>query len=148
MGRFIAGVVVGYIVMFVFVFVTFTVSYLAMGTEGAFKPGSYDVSALWMLLSIVLGIVAGILAGVVASTMARRYRGAVGLAVVVLVLGLAMAIPAVTGSDEDTPQVRAADVGITQAMADAKQPTWMVLLNPVLGAISVLVGGKLRRSQA
>jgi cytochrome bd-type quinol oxidase subunit 2 len=145
MGRLIAAIVVGYIVMFAFVFVTFSVAYLLMGTEGAFRPGSYEVSGLWVVLSLVLGIAAAVVAGVVASVLARSMRGPRALAVVVLVLGLAMAIPALTKSSPEQPEVRTAEVGNMEAMQYAKQPTWMVLLNPFLGAFGVLVGGMLRK---
>lgn len=39
MGKKILAVVVGYIAMVAFIFISFTISYLAMGTDGAFKPG-------------------------------------------------------------------------------------------------------------
>jgi cytochrome bd-type quinol oxidase subunit 2 len=148
MGRLIAAIIVGYIVMFVFVFVTFSAAYLAMGTDGAFQPGSYEVSGLWIALSIGLGIVASIVAGVVASAMARSAKGPRALAVVVLVLGLAMAIPSLSkNADENRPEVRTGEVGNMEAMQYARQPTWMVFLNPFLGAAGVLIGGALRKQR-
>jgi cytochrome bd-type quinol oxidase subunit 2 len=148
MGRLIAAIVVGYIVMFVFIFVTFSAAYLAMGTDGAFQPGSYEVSGLWIVLSLVLGIAASIVAGIVAAALARGVRGSRALAVVVLILGLAMAIPSLSDSAGDRPEVRSADVGNMEAMKYAHQPTWMALLNPFLGAVFVVVGGTLRKQRS
>jgi cytochrome bd-type quinol oxidase subunit 2 len=145
MGRLIGAVVLGYVIMMVFVFATFSAAYLAMGTEGSFKPDSYDVSTLWVALSIGLGLVAAILGGWVAAAVARGPKGSHVLAVVVFVVGIVMALPAVTSPPEDRQEVRGAEVGNLEAMQYAKQPTWMLLFNPVLGAVGALVGGRLRK---
>jgi hypothetical protein len=34
-----------------------------------------------------------------------------------------------------------------EAMQNAKQPAWIVLLNPLLGAAGVLVGARLKRGR-
>jgi cytochrome bd-type quinol oxidase subunit 2 len=148
MGRVIAAIVVGLVVMYVFVFVTFSAVYLAMGTDKAFQPQSFNVSGPWIAVSIGLGVVASIVAGVVASLLARGPRGPRALAAAVLVLGLAMAIPSLSGSATDRPATRTADVGNMEAMKYAQKPTWMLLLNPFLGAAGVLVGGALRRQRS
>ena len=44
MGRAILSVIVGYVVMFLVVFVGLTGAYLLLGQERAFKPGVYDVT--------------------------------------------------------------------------------------------------------
>lgn len=46
MFRPIAAVILGYLAMFVMVFGSFTVAYLLMGADNAFKPGVYEPSAL------------------------------------------------------------------------------------------------------
>lgn len=145
MGRLLGAVILGYVVMMVFVFATFSAAYLAMGTEGSFKPGSYDVSTLWVALSIGLGLIAAILGGWVAAAVTRGPKGSNVLAVVVLVVGIVMALPAVTSPPEDRPEVRAEQVGNLEAMQYAKQPTWMLFFNPVLGAFGALIGGRLRK---
>jgi hypothetical protein len=71
--RAAGSVVVGYLVMFVVVFATFTVAYLAMGTEGAFRPGTYDVTALWLIVSLLLSFVAATVGGLVCATIARSW---------------------------------------------------------------------------
>lgn len=140
--RAIGAVVLGYIVMVVVVFATFTGAYFAMGADGAFKPGSYDVSGLWLVASFVLGIVAAVAGGFVAAAIARGGKAPMVLAGIVLVLGLLSAIP-VLMSDEP-PAVREGTVGNIEAMQNARQPGWVALLNPFVGALGVVIGARLK----
>jgi hypothetical protein len=144
MGRTIAAVIVGYIAMFAVVFIGLTVAYLVMGTDGAFKPGSYDVSLAWIVVMIVVGLVAAVLGGLVAGAIARKPSGPVALAVVVLILGILAAIPVFTAEPAGP---RTADVGNMDAMMKAVQPVWAALLNPVLGAVGVLIGGSFMKER-
>lgn len=144
MGRLIGGVVAGYLLIFVLVFVSFSLGYLVVGVDGAFQPGTYDVSALWILISFALGFGAAVAGGVVCAAIARTPTGPRSLAVVVLVLGFLLAIPVVLGASE-APAVREASVGALAAMQNARQPVWIALLNPIVGAVGVLLGGGLRR---
>jgi hypothetical protein len=147
MARGIIGVVVGYVTMAVFIFVTFTVVYLLMGTDGAFEPGSYEVSSLWILASIGLGLIAAVLGGFVCAVITRQPRAPVILAVVVLVLGVTLVIPTLGGSGETRSAPRPADVDAMEAMRIADQPPWVSLLNPLIGAVGVLLGARLRRNR-
>jgi magnesium-transporting ATPase (P-type) len=144
MGRAIASIIVGYLLMAILVFISFSVAYLVMGPDTSFKPGSYDVSAAWIVTSIVLSIVAAVAGGYVCAVIARSVKPARILAVVVVVLGLAMAIPALT-EGETAPGPRTAEVGTLEAAQYAQQPDWLTLLNPLLGALGVLLGAGLHR---
>lgn len=144
--RAIGSVVLGYLVMFVAVFATLSITYLILGTEHTFKPGSYDVSALWMVLSIVLSFAAAVLGGFVCAAVAKRPTPPKVLAAVVLVLGLALAIPVLTESDSESMQ-RPESVGNIEAMQHAKQPNWMALLNPFIGVAGVLVGARRKKGK-
>jgi hypothetical protein len=73
---------------------------------------------------------------------AKDARGPKWLAVLVLVLGLAFAIPVLQQAPVTEP--RTASVGNMEAMGKARQPPWAALLNPVIGVIGVLVGGRRR----
>lgn len=144
MGRNIAGVVIGYIVMFVVVMATFSVAYLALGAERAFKPGTYDVTGMWIVVSTLLSIAAAILGGVVAAKVGKGRRAASLLAVAVVILGVILAIPTLDAPPTDEP--RTGEVGNADAMMKAQQPPAISFLNPVLGALGVMVGGRLRKS--
>jgi hypothetical protein len=141
--RAIGSVILGYLVMAVTVFVTFSIAYLLLGTEGAFKPGSYDVSLLWMVLSIALSFAAAVLGGFVCAAVAKTSTPPKVLAAIVLILGLALAVPALTQGDVSPP--RSESLGNIEAMQNAQQPIWMALLNPLIGAAGVLVGARRRR---
>ncbi|MBD3404494.1 hypothetical protein GF420_16510 [candidate division GN15 bacterium] len=140
----ILGVIVGYIVMFVFVFITFGLAFMILGTEGSFKPGSYDVSGIWIVISIILGFIAAVLGGLVCTMISKNIKATMVLAAVVLVLGVAMAVPTLSDSGAADTQ-RAADVPMMEAMQKADQPSWLAFLNPILGAIGTMVGGRLRK---
>ena len=136
------AVVVGYVVMFICVFASFTAAYAFLGQEGAFRPGSYEVSGTWILLSCGLGFVAAAVGGLVCHEIAPGSRAPAVLALVVLILGLLLAIPAVIASRDPVPE-RHGVVGNLEAMNSARQPAWIALANPVLGAAGVLVGSRL-----
>jgi hypothetical protein len=141
--RTIGGVILGYVVMAVIVFCSLTAAYLAMGADAAFRPGSYDVSGLWIVVSIIVGLAAAIVGGWVSATVARDARAPKILAAVVFVLGLAVAIPVLTAPSAP-PKPRLGDVPNLQAMADAHTPAWIALLNPIVGAAGVMIGGRRR----
>lgn len=146
MVRAILGVILGYVVMFTAVFATFSGAYLAMGADAAFKPESYDVTPLWIAVSLVLGLGAALVGGWICAMVSRGGRAPLVLAGVVLVLGLAMAIPVLTGSAPEGPKVRTSDVGNMEAMQQAKQPDWITIVNPLIGAAGVLLGARRRKA--
>ena len=138
--RTIASVLLGYVAMAAVVFGGLTLAYLALGPGRAFRPGSYDVSALWIVLSIAIGFGAAVLGGWIARRVGRNDTAPRALAGVVLVLGLLLALPALLGTAE--PQgVRPDDLASMDAMRQARTPLWIMLLNPVIGAVGVLLGG-------
>lgn len=142
--RTIGGVIVGYVVMFLLVFVIFSLAYLSLGADGAFKPGLYEVSSLWLVISFAVGLIAAIAGGFVCALIAQNTKASLALAGLVLVLGLLSAIPVLTAND-NRPQIRTASVGNMEAMMNARQPSWVALLNPLIGAIGVLFGARLKK---
>ena len=144
MWRNTGAVIVGYMVLFAVVFVTFSIAFLMMGTNGAFVEGSYDVTVLWLLVSFVLGLIAAVAGGFVCAAVAKGPRTPLALAGLVLVLGLSMAVPVLTASGGGQPKTREADVGTLDAMQQAKQPVWVALANPFVGFIGVVIGARLK----
>ena len=141
MGRLILGVLAGYIVMAAFVFVTFSLLYLVLGTEGSFQPESYDVSLTWVIGSIVLGFMGAVLGGYVAVKVGRNLKTGVVFAVIVFLLGIGTAIMGMSDTFAASG-VRQGEVAMMDAMQTAKQPTWFMFLNPLLGVIGVLLGAR------
>jgi hypothetical protein len=144
MGRAIAGVIVGYVGMAGVVFVLFTLAYLALGASGSFKPDSYDVSTTWVLVSIVVGLLAGVAGGYVCALISKLPKPPLVLALIVLVLGVLSGIPVLL--DQSEPGPRTGEVSNFEAMTKAKQPAWIVMLNPILGVVGVLLGARLKRT--
>jgi len=64
--------------------------------------------------------------------------------VVIFVPGILMAIPALMGPPSSETEIRTAQVGNLEAMSKAKPPTWVNFMNPLIGAVGVLVGGRRR----
>lgn len=143
--RNIGGAVLGYVVMFAGVVVLMSVFWMAVGADGAFQPGSWEVSGTWSLGSIVVGLVAGILGGLVCAKVASDSRGVWMLIVLVVILGVATALTDAPAAGT-APAVRPSDVGMTEAMMSASQPVWLAWLNPVLGAVGAFLGARLVKS--
>lgn len=146
MMRAVASVVVGYVVMFATIFLTFSGLYLILGQERSFQPESYEPSVLWTVVSFALGIGAAVVGGVVAAGIARSATPPKVLAGLVLVIGLLSAAVVLTA---ETPAVaRTGEVGNLDAMTKARQPAWVALANPFVGFVGVLLGARLRRPRA
>jgi hypothetical protein len=141
MVRTIGSIVVGYLAMALVVFAGLTLAYLVVGPDRAFRPGVFDVSPLWVAISIVVGFGAAFLGGWLARRISGTVRGPQLLAGLVVILGLALALPALLG-DPAAAGMRADALGPFDAMMQAQTPLWLMLLNPVIGAIGVLVGGR------
>lgn len=147
--RLIGGVVFGYIVMGAVVFAGLSAAFVVFGPDRAFQPGVYDVSLLWVVTSLAIGFGAALIGGWLARTLARTVTGPRVLAAVVVVLGLALAL-STAFAETGATGMRTGEVGPFEAMQQAHTPLWIMLLNPLIGAAGVLIGGRAigRRSRA
>lgn len=147
MGRVVAAVIGGYVVMMAMVFVLSTVAWMAFGADRAFSAGTWDTTVLWIAVSLAFSLLAAVIGGLVCATFARGDRRAIrGLVLLVIVLGIVFAIPVVTrGAATAT---REGAVTMAQAMQNARQPVWVALLLPLLGAGGVLLGAGMRKQGA
>ncbi len=139
MGRAIASVVVGYVVMALIVFATFSLAFVAMGPDGVYRPGVYDVSGLWIACAFVLSFVAAWIGGYVAAVISKGGRPILVLIGLVIVLGVISAIMAGVGT-ADIPAVRETDPTVFEAMQVSKQPAWVAWLMPLIGALGAFFG--------
>ena len=139
--RNVGGAVLGYVVMALVVMVLFTGLWLALGAEGSFETGTWEVSWVWSLGSIVVGLLAGVLGGFVCSKVAVDDRGFWMLVVLVVILGVYSALNPVAGSAGPRPE----DVGVAEAMTGAQQPAWLGWLNPLLGVVGAWFGSRLAK---
>jgi cytochrome bd-type quinol oxidase subunit 2 len=145
----ILAVIASYVVMFIFMFAAFTGCYFALGTEGTFQTDSYNVTTVWIALTVVVCLLAGIVGGFLCAAISKSKRTCQIFAVIVFFIGLlACCIPAMQRSP-DAPNVRAGEVSNLDAMGLAVSPMWLNLLTPVISAAGVLLGARMKgRDQA
>ena len=142
--RSLAGVIAGCVLFTAFSFTTFAGAYFAFGTERTFKPDSYEVSMLWLLLSAVIGLAGSALAGYVCAAISRSKRICELLAGILLIGLVLFSMPKLR---DPTFHIRAGEISMTDAMSLAQMPTWLYLASPVLGAVGVLIGARKRLSR-
>ena len=142
--RAFLGLVVGYLVMAIFIAVVFMGAFLALGVERVFQPDSYEVSTLWLAISTGLSLCGAILGGYVCAAIGRSMRACQALAAIVVILGLLLCLPAMKRGSSG-PNVRAGEIPDLQAMRLGVMPIWAHLLTPVLGAVGILLGARLRK---
>lgn len=141
--RAASGIALGYLVMAFFVFATFSLTFVTLGADRSFQPGTYEVSEVWAFLSILLTLGAAIVGGFLCASVSRSRTAPIVLAALVLGMGIAGAL-LLPPSGDLAPQPRPGDVGNFEAMQNASTPPWIAWLNPFLGAAGVLAGAHLR----
>ena len=146
MRKNILSALAGYGVIFALVFGLMSVCWVVVGAEGAFEPESWQVSPLWIFLLLAAGFLAALAGGWTADHLSHSARGAQMLLGIVIILGLLVALPAMLGMGPDPDVVRPENVPMLEAMNKGQQPVWVALLNPVLGAMGVIFGSRLRNS--
>jgi hypothetical protein len=139
------GVIVGYILMFVLQVAAFMTIYTVMGADWSFKPASYQASTRWTVMQFVVVFVTAAIAGLVCVIIARGGKATLVLAAVVLVLGFALGVAGTAMRPADNHEVRTGNAANMEAMSKARHPLWVVFLGPVIAAVGVLAGGKLKR---
>jgi hypothetical protein len=145
--RTVGAVVLGYLAMAVLLGGVFHLMFIGMGSDRAFRPGSYEASDVWIWCSFAVGLLAAVVGGWVCAAVGKSRNAVLALAAVVILLGLLMAVPILAGLQGES-QARAGDVSNMDAMMKARTPGWVALLNPVVGAAGVILGGRLRRPAA
>jgi hypothetical protein len=140
--RAILAVIVSYVLMFVLIFLAFTGVYMVLRADGAFKPGSFEASTAWIGIAFAVNFVVAVIGGMVCAAIAKGGKAPIVLAIIVFVLGMLLAIPSLMVKKADV--VRVGDVPMFEAMQKAKEPPWVPLTFPFVGAIGVLLGGKLK----
>ncbi len=145
MVRTTAGVIVGYVLMFLLNIAGFLTMYAVMGPDQSFKPGLYLASTRWIAVTFVVFGITGVIAGLVCAVIARGGRATLVLAVLTIALGLALAIPQVMKARFNSTFVRRGDVPAKQAMQLSYWPMWCPFTLPLISAIGIIVGGKLKQ---
>jgi hypothetical protein len=138
----ILAIIVSYVAMFIFLFAAFTGCYFALGAEGTFQSDSYNVTTIWIALTVVVCLLAGIIGGLLCAAISKNKRTCQIFAFIVFFLGLLACIPAMQRSD--APNARAGEVSNFEAMGLAVSPMWLHLLTPVVSAVGVVLGARMK----
>ena len=146
MARSIIAVIVSYIIMFILNIIAFVTLYAIMGEARAFAPGSYLASNQWIAISFACIFVTSIIVGLICAVIAGGGRANLALAILILVLGWGLAIPAVMKANKNAGLVRTAPTPQMEASQKAYFPIWVPFTFPVIQAVGVLIGGKMKRT--
>jgi hypothetical protein len=131
--------------MFVLNFLCFVTLYAVVGPEKAFEPHLYLASNQWIAMSLACVFVSGIIAGLICALIANGGKAPLVLAIVVVVLGVLLAIPALMKARANADLIRPAAVNQMEAAQKAYWPVWPPFAFPFVSALGVVIGGKLKR---
>jgi hypothetical protein len=141
--RAILGVVVSYAVLFFLWMALFFGVYALLGPERVFQPDSYEVANLWLVLTGVITFGGAMAGGYLCAIISKSNRACQVLAFVVFLIAILLCIKAMR-RDTGGLHIRAGEVTNREAVELAVVPTWMHLLNPVIGAAGVLLGARIK----
>jgi hypothetical protein len=141
----ILAIIVSYIAMFVIFMAIFTGLYFVLGVERVFTTDSYEVSMLWIVLTLVIGFLVSMFSGYLCAAISKSWRVCQVFAFIVFLLALIQCFSALKRNNPDAPNTRAGEVGMFEAMRLAVSPFWLHVVNPILCGAGVLVGARMRR---
>lgn len=139
----ILAAVAGYVTMFIATFVLFSLTFMLMGVDNAYREATYHVSNLWIVVSLFGHIFVAIAAGYVTKMIAGNDTAVKILLGIVVVLGLSFASSALFV--EQTEVARPDAVGSMEAMMNSIQPLWVGFVIIAINVLGVLYGAKLRK---
>jgi undecaprenyl pyrophosphate phosphatase UppP len=145
MARSVIAVIVSYIAICALTFLAFTATYMVLHADGSFKPGGFESSKRWILAAFVVNFVIAVIGGWICAKIAKAGKAPIALAIVLLVIGLALAIPSMMAQKANVGLVRRGEVPMMEAMQKAHGPTWVNFTFPIVGVLGVLTGAKLGR---
>jgi hypothetical protein len=142
--RPILGVIVSYLFLFFLWLGLFLGAYALLGSERVLLEDSYEVTTLWLAVTGVITFFGAIAAGYLCAWLSKSIRACQVLAFVTFLVAIVLCIKAMR-RDAGGLHLRAGEVTNLEAMELAVSPTWMHVLNPVIGAAGVLLGARMKR---
>jgi hypothetical protein len=141
----ILAIIVSYIVMLLLFTLVFAALYPALGVERVFQPDSYEISTLWLVLSIIGSFFGAMFAGWLCVMISKSFKVGQVFALIVLVGSAIICSAPSLYRESEGPHVRAGEVGFFDAMEREVSPRWLHFVNPVLSAAGALAGARMRR---
>lgn len=143
----IVAIVVSYVVIFLLFFAVVAGLYVMLGSERVFQPDSYEISNLWLVLTIVLSFLAWMLGGWLCVAISKSLRTGQIFAVIVFVAAAIGCLLSLNREGEG-PHVRASEVTFKDGLERTVTPRWFHFVNPVVTLAGALVGTRLKRRNA
>lgn len=139
--RNLLGILAALLAINVVVFVGFFGGGYLLGAERVLQPGSYDASALWLVVSSLIGLTAAFCGGVACQSVARDVRASRALAALIFALGIAAWVMG-SGATEPPPRPpgETGFAAVRAAAEHGREPLATRILNPLLGIAGVLIG--------
>lgn len=143
--RIIGSILLGYVTMALLIMVSFSLLWMVMGTEIAFRAGTTRVTWAWLAVSLPLSVIAAAVGGMVTVWVARsrEFGGLLGLAGLILVLGVGSALGQMTAGTTPADLPPSHPLSAFEAAMSARQPLWVAWSLPLLGIIGAFLGGGL-----
>ncbi len=137
--RSILAVIATYIVMTILVIGLFMGLWFGFGPNRLLKPGSFEGNLLITIAAPSITVFCGLFGGWMCARISRGTKPVLVLACIVLGLGMLMAYFTLQKPFPTGP--RDPNMSVAELMDKGREPTWVALSNPILGAMGVLVGG-------
>jgi hypothetical protein len=144
MFKSIVAIVVSYIVTFVLFLAVVAGLYVVLGVERVFQPDSYEISNLWLGLTVVGSFFAWILGGWLCVTISKSRRTGQVFAFIVFVAAAIGCLLSLNRESEG-PHVRAGEVTINEGLQRTVTPRFFHFVNPVVVLAGALIGARMKR---
>jgi uncharacterized membrane protein YedE/YeeE len=142
--RSILAIIASYAAMFILFMAIFFGCYFALGVERVFQPDSYEVSTVWVILTLVIAFLVTMFAGYLCAAISQSWRTCQVFALIVFLLALWQCFQGMR-RDAEGPNVRAGDVTYVEAIDHIVSPKWLHIVNPLISAAGVLLGARMKR---
>jgi hypothetical protein len=143
--RIALAAVVGYVVYFVWIAVTYSVLWIMTGASFAYLPGTTNVTAGWLVAATPVNLAGAALAGWMALWIAKGdRRGVLGVSTLLLLFGIACAVMSHTMDRSLPPGKTPATLTAQEAGEFSVQPIWYDAMMPLLTAAAAMFGGRKR----
>jgi hypothetical protein len=136
--RATAGVVSGFIVGFAISIGLFMAMWFGLGPDAILEKGLFKGNMILNIGAPLFTVIGGLVGGWLCARVSRSRRAVIACAAVLFLVG---AWGAYDVLQKPEPGPRAPGLTAKQALDKGREPTWFALINPLLGAGSILVGG-------
>ena len=140
----ILAVVFGYLATIVVVFVGLAIAYAIMGADGAYQPGTFEVTMPWIIAMFVVNIAAAITGGIVCAKASNHSKRTVqSFMFFIVIMGLGYAFSILNAPEDATLSVREPNIKMGDAIKNSKKPAWILFTDPAVGALGIMLGAML-----